>query len=130
MTKSTKLADARPFFDQQFGIGPFRRRREEIIQMHAVIRETRDPGLLHGEAEDGREPSDDAAEDFVRYRAGGSAARGLRGIAIERVLADVEIEGRQVVGAEIEQRGVHQAEIVILVGLAHGRIELGQPVPA
>ena len=50
------------------------------------------------------------------------------GIAIERVLADVEIERRQVRGHEARERGEDALVVEIGVGLAHQRVELGQPV--
>ncbi len=47
-------------------------------------------------------------EDDVHHRARGAAARIGRLVAIERVLADVEIEGREIDGAEIVQFGEHR----------------------
>ena len=51
---------------------------------------------------------------------------GAGGVAIEHVLADVEIEGRQLVGAESEQGGGDAVEIEAGIALAHLRIELRQ----
>ncbi len=95
--------------------------------MHALVHaKAPGPGLFHGEAENGREPGDDAAENLVGDSTRGPAARAGGGIAIQRVLADVEIKGRQVVGAEIEQGGIHKPEVKILIGLADDPIHLGQ----
>ena len=63
-------------FSISAGIGPFLGRGEEVVEMHALVHaEARGPGLFHGEAEDGREPGDDAAEDLVDHGARGAAAR-------------------------------------------------------
>ena len=49
------------------------------LQMHAVVSPgSAQPRFFHGEAQDRREPGDDAAEDFVDHRARGAAARRRR----------------------------------------------------
>ena len=56
-----------------------------------------------------------------------SAARDARiRIAIERVLADVEIEGGEIVDAEIEQRVEYALEVEGVVAGADYHIELGE----
>ena len=47
-------------------------------------------------------------------------------IAIERVLADIEIEGGEIVDGEIEQRMEDTLEVVRRVALAHGVVQLGE----
>ena len=70
--------------------------------MHAAcLAEARGPGLLGGEHQHRREPGGQAAVQMVQHRAGGAAAQAVRPVAVQRVLADVEIERRQVGGAEI-----------------------------
>ena len=51
-----------------------------------------EPDFLHGEGEHGGEPGDEAVEEGVEHGAGGAAARAGRGVAVEGVLADVEVE--------------------------------------
>ena len=88
-----------PFLGQSV-VKPGRRHLGKKLQMHgrhlgAIARE---PGLLGGEAQHGREPSDRATEQMIEHgQAGLAFHRGDR-VAIKRVLADVEIEGRQVRG--------------------------------
>ncbi len=53
--------------------------------------------------------------------------RGIR-IAVERVLADVEVEGREVAGHEGGERGEDALVVELGVGLAHQLVELGEPV--
>ena len=50
------------------------------------------------------------------------------GIAIERVLADVEIERREVDGHELAERREDALVVELGVGLAHQLVELGEPV--
>ena len=58
----------------------------------------------------------------------GSAAAGRRGgVAIKRVFPDVEIKGRQFVGAEIEQRAGDAVEVEPGIALANHAIQFGQP---
>ena len=47
-------------------------------------------------------------------------------VAVDRVLADVEIEGREIDRAEIVQLGRDGVEVEVVDRLAHHRIELGQ----
>ena len=51
-----------------------------------------------------------------------------RAFAVERVLADVEIEGRQFDHHEVEQRAGDTLELEGVVARAHKVIQLGQPV--
>ena len=53
-------------------------------------------------------------------------ARGR--LAIERVLADVEIERRKIGVHEARQRGDDPGVVELGVGLAHHRVEFGEPV--
>ena len=79
--------------------------RGKIAQrVGAGVREARRPGLLHGEGEQRREPDGQPLEHRVHHRAAGAAAQAVGPVAIEGVPADVEVQGRQVVGAEVGQR--------------------------
>ena len=60
-------------------------------------------------------------------KAGAALERGIR-IAIERVLADIEIERRKIDRHEGVERGEDALEVEIAVSAANQRIELGQPV--
>ena len=88
----------------------------------------RQPRFLGGEAQHRREPSHRAAEQLIEHgEAGFARQRGIR-IAIERVLADIEIERRQIGRHERAERGEDALVIEIRVSLAHQRIELGEPM--
>ena len=50
------------------------------------------------------------------------------GLAVERVLADVEVERRQVRVHELRQHRDHALVVVVGVGLAHDLVELDQPM--
>jgi hypothetical protein len=55
--------------------------------------------------------------------------RGLvGGVAVERVLADVEVEGREVDRAEVEELAEHALEVEGVVAAAHRAVELGEAV--
>ena len=96
--------------------------------MHRAILlgEAAEPSFLHGEGQDRRKPGGEAGEDLIHHRAGGAAAQAVRRIAIKGVLADVEVERRQLGDAEIGQRVEDAGEVVGLVALAHQLVELGQ----
>ena len=64
----------------------------------------------------------------VQHGAGGAAAQAVRPVAVQRVLADVEIEGREIGGAEGVQRRVDAGPVVGLHGGADLLVQLGQPV--
>ena len=78
----------------------------ELPKMHRalVAGEAVEPGLLHGEAEHRGKPGGERAEQTVEHGQRRAPRQAVVRIAIERVLADVEIEGREIVDAEIEQR--------------------------
>ena len=86
----------------------------------------REPGLLGGEAGDGREPGGEEGEQLGHHRARGAPAQRLGRVAIDRVLADVEIERREIDGAEIVQLGRDHVEVEIVHRLPEHRVELGQ----
>ena len=73
--------------------------------LRAVAREAGEPGLLGGEAQHRRQPGGQAAEQLGPAPCAPRGGVSCRRVAIERVLADVEVEGRQIDGAEIVQRG-------------------------
>src|SRR5438309_9472806 len=87
---------------------------------------TREPRLLRGEAQDRREPAHQAIEGAVENGARGAAARVVEAVAIEPVLADIEIERAEIYGAEIVQGGEDRMLVVIGDPLPHDPVELGQ----
>ncbi len=88
----------------------------------------REPGFLGGEAQHRREPAHRGAEQVVEHgEAGLARRRGIR-IAIERVLADVEIERREIDRHEGAERGEDALVVEIGIGLADQRIEFGKPM--
>ena len=98
--------------------------------MHAVIvvGVAVEPGFLGGEDEDRREPGGETIEYVVEHAARRPPTRGVEPIAIKRILADVEIEGREILGAEIMQADEHGGEVERFAGPAHLAVNLGEPV--
>ena len=92
------------------------------------MRKARLPGLLHGEGGERRQPGGQSLEHQVQHRAAGAPAQAIRPVAIEDVLADVEIERRKVVGAEVGQRPPDVLEPVGLVSRTHLAIQRPEPV--
>src|ERR1700728_2681140 len=84
--------------------------------------------LAGSEEEDRRQPFRQAIEDPVEHGADSAPTQGIRPVAIERVLADIEIEGREIDRAETMQLGIDRVEIEIADRLAHDTVELGQPM--
>ena len=81
--------------------------------MHAgVLAEAGAPGFLGGEAQHRREPGAQAAVQMIQHGACGAAAQAVRPVAVDRVLADVEVERRQVDGAEIMQFRIDAGPVV------------------
>src|SRR5204863_123286 len=112
-------ANAFPFRQERI-VGPLLWRLLEELQMHALLDAVaRRPGFLHGEAQKRREPGDNVAEERVDDRARRTAAEALFRVAIENVLADVEIKCRQIGGGKIEQIREDVGEIIFAVALAH-----------
>ncbi len=88
----------------------------------------RGPGFFRGEAQHRRQPHHRAAEQMVEHGEAGLARRRRVRIAIERVLADVEIKRRQVRRHEGRQRGEDALVVEIGIGLAHQRVEFRKPM--
>ncbi len=105
-------------------IGPgVRHRFQDAEQVGAGPGVTAGPGLFHGEGHDRPQPQRQALEQDVHHGAAGAAAQAVGTVAIERVLADVEIERRQGLRAEIGDRADDVGEIVTRIGVAHALIE-------
>ena len=122
------LADFRPVFGQRViapGIAEFRKQRE----MHrSLIAEAGAPCLFRREGQRRRQPGGEAAEQNIQKAAAGAALLESGAVAIERVLADVEIEGRKIRGAEMMQRGVNAGPVMVLHRVGDFRVELPEPV--
>ena len=67
-------------------------------------------------------------EQDVEHRARRTAARAVGGVAIERVLADVEVEGRKITRRELEERAEDALEVVGRVAFPHALVEFGEAV--
>ena len=87
-----------------------------------------EPAFLHGEDQDRRQPSGEAVEQVIEHRQRRLARHRGDRVAIERVLADVEIEGAELDIHEIAEQRDDAAVVIFLVGSPHLAIELGQPV--
>jgi len=97
--------------------------------MHAPLGAVAIPPRLFGrEREDRRQPRCDTAEDLVDHRQRRAALQARIGFAVERVLADVEVERGEVGVHERRQRRDHAAEVVGGIGGANLGVELGEPV--
>ena len=88
----------------------------------------REPRFLRRERQHRREPGHGAAEHLVEHGQAGLAGRRGIGVAVERVLAHVEIERRQIDGHERVQRGEDALVVELAIGLAHPAVELGEPM--
>ena len=79
-------------------VAPVLRHLGEGFQMHrlGIVAVARDPGFFRGEAQHRRQPNHRAAEQMVDDGQRRLARQRRIGIAVQRVLADVEIERRQV----------------------------------
>ena len=98
--------------------------------MHAFVPAgmARHPGLVGGEAGDGGEPGAKTVEHRIENRARRTPAQGIQAVAIEAVFAHIEVEGRQVDGAEIVKLGEQVVELEVLAGLAHQAVQFPHPV--
>ena len=86
------------------------------------------PRLLGREAHQRSQPQAGAAEDLLDGLQRRLALDGRDRLAVERILADVEVERRQVGVHELRQQRHHALVVVLGVGLADLPVELGQPV--
>ena len=86
----------------------------------------RQPGFLRREAQHRGEPDHDAAEQLVPAPSGRPCGSGGDRLAIERVLADIQIEGRRSTVMKVIELREDALVVEIRIGLAHERIELGQ----
>mgnify|MGYP002652330823 CR=1 FL=1 len=96
------------FVQGLFGEGivtPLVRAFAELFQMHRFgVRIAAQPGFLHGEGQHRCQPGDQPVEQMMDDLKRRPAALRRGRIAIERILAHVEIKGRQLQNHEIEQR--------------------------
>src|SRR3546814_16940961 len=72
--------------------------------------------------------SSDLGEQLVEHRSARAPAQRVRPVAVEHVLAHIEVEGREVDGAEGVDRLVEGVEVEVFYVLAHLAVELGQAV--
>jgi hypothetical protein len=125
---SAELAQLGPFRAERV-IAPRSRQVEIELEMGAralAIAVTAEPSFFGGEAKDRREPAYEAFEDPIEDGTRRAPHRRGRQIAIERILAHIEIKCREIDRAEIVDRGEHRVEIEFRRGLAHQRVELRQ----
>ena len=110
-------------------IAPGRGHRRKRFEMHGLRGGiARQPRFFRGEAQQRREPSHRAAEQLVEHcQARFARHRGIR-IAIQRVLANIEIERRKIGRHERVECGKDALEVEISISAADQRIELGEPM--
>src|SRR5262249_53149966 len=83
-------------------------------------------GLLRREAEHRGEPPHGGAEDLLDDRQAGLAGNGGDRLAVKSILADVEIEGREIDRHELVERREDALEIKFRIVLAHAVVEFAQ----
>src|SRR5690606_859136 len=93
---TTNRADELPLFSQIL-VDPVSRDLREKTQMDggAFFRVTLQPAFFHGEDEDGREPCGQRVEQVIEHGQRRTALERGDRVAIERILADVEVERRE-----------------------------------
>src|SRR6516164_7658248 len=87
-----------------------------------------EPSFLCGKAGDRSQPADQTVEAAIEYRARRAPPDIVGRVAIEPVLADVEIKRGQVHRAEIVERREHAVEIERLDCIANQLIKLCETV--
>ncbi len=113
-----RSSSRRVAFGEGGGVGDAWRREELGVDGFAGAEVA--PGFFRGEGEDGGEEAGKGREDLVQGGLGGAAASALRGVAIQAVLGDVDVEAAQVDGAELIEGVVDAVEFEFFVGLAAG----------
>ena len=78
-----------------------------------------EPGFVGSEGEDRRQPDDERLEDLVDDGERRTPPHARIRVAVKRVLADVEIERRQLGVHELREHGDDLAIVVGRVGGAH-----------
>ena len=112
-------ADRLPFGRERFVAPGLRDRRETVRDARSARCGSRAAQLSsRGEDEDRRQPYRDGAEDMVDRLQRAAPLGARRRLAIERVLADVEIEGGEIGVHERRQRRDHARIIEAGVGRA------------
>ena len=86
------------------------------------------PRLLGCEAQHRREPCDGAAEQLIDHSQRRLARHRRVRIAVERVLAHVEIERREIDCHELAERREDALVVELPIGLSHQHIQFGEPV--
>ncbi len=106
---------------------PRRRRFREVLQVDGAVlaREAFQPDFFHGEAQHRRQPGGQPVEQDVQHAARGLGPQGVA-VAVERILADVEIKGRQLHRGEVEHRLEDALEVEGAVALLHDLVQLRQ----
>ena len=122
------LANTGPFFGQ-ISVFPRGWRLRDVFEMHRAIVSIipLQPDLLHREHEDRGEPCRQAVKEDIQHGARRTAV-GRIAVTIERVFADIEIEGGEIDGRKGKDRLPDRVEIIGLIGGANGLIELSQTV--
>ena len=94
--------------------------------MHRSIlgRVSAKPGFFGGEAQDWRQPRGQAREALGQYGPGRAGAQAVGRVAVERILADIEVERGQVDGTEVVQLGIQPVEVVGLRRSPYQRVQL------
>ena len=101
-----------------------------IDQMHRGVLTgvTAQPDLLHREHEDRGKPCGEVLEQQVQHGPRRTPGQRPGRVAIQAVLAHVEVKRRQIAGGKGEQLLEHALEIVLRITLPHFGIQLRQPV--
>ena len=87
------------------------------------VGKARAPHLLAGEHQHRRQPAHQRVKQGVEHGPVGAALERRRRVAIEAVLADIEIEGREILVAEVGQRADVSVEVVVIDRVAQLLVE-------
>ena len=98
--------------------------------MHAFrfFRPVLQPRLFAGKRQDRRQPLDDRITEVIDNRQCRLALFARWRLAIERILANIEVERRQFGVHELRQQGDDLAIVIGFISLAHVGIDFGQAV--
>ena len=97
------------------------------MHRRCITGEALEPDFFHGEDQDRRQPRRQTVEQDIQHRARGAAAQGIA-IAIKRVLADIEVEGREIDRGKGKDRLEHTLEVKARKAVAHDLVEFRHPV--
>ena len=92
-----------------------------------VAREALQPDFFHREDQHRCKPCGQTVEQDIQHRARGTAAQSIA-ITVERILADIEVERREIDRGKGKDRLEHTLEVKARKAVAHHHVEFRHPV--